>query len=101
MSGMAIVEPSSSPGCWHATVLNKNCDCDAPPTPWRFDVPEVPARVTAFRDAHGSIWVRTAAGWWRLLDDPLDVIGKPLAWVLQYAPLMECEDPRAASTKGD
>ena len=65
--------------------------------PWRFDVPQVPASVPAISDAHGSIWLRTTGGWWRLLDEPEDSMGRPIAWVLQYAPLVECPDPRAAS----
>jgi len=64
---------------------------------WRFDVPEVPARITAVEDAVGWTWVREGAVWvlWR---------GTPGAGVYRISgrdligrlPLVECPDPRAA-----
>jgi hypothetical protein len=71
--------------------------------PWRFDVPEVPAHVTAM-EVEGCLIVRVLdmlnvpGGWWkqRFSDGTVDN-AKPLSVWLQYAPLVECEDPRAAS----
>jgi hypothetical protein len=73
------------------------------PTPWRFDVPEVPARVTAM-EVEGCLIVRVPdmpsapGGWWkqRFSDGTVDN-AKPLSTWLQFAPLVECPDPRAAS----
>lgn len=77
------------------------------PPPWRFDVPEVPAHVTALRSEqpHGRMWFRTAApkdgeglpgSWWipvrRRKHDPGPVMH--ITDLATYAPLVECEDPR-------
>lgn len=79
--------------------LRRYCPGDPVPSetverpPWRFDVPEVPARVTAVEDGMGWTWVRDGAAWllwgrpasYRIYDR--DLIGR--------LPLVECEDPRA------
>lgn len=79
--------------------VDKRIDLDATweSPPWRFDVPEVPAHVTALRDCDGTMWVRDEAepgNWYMRYGLP---IGRPYHEVLRYAPLVECEDPRAAS----
>lgn len=59
---------------------------------WRFDVPEIPARVTAVEDGMGWTWVRDGAAWvlW----------GRPASYrvydrdLIVRLPLVECEDPR-------
>lgn len=73
------------------------------PGPWRFDVPEVPDSVTAIKgetDVREHIFVRLSAGWWRQWSTQAScLVGEPLPTreILEYAPLVECEDPRAAS----
>lgn len=66
--------------------------------PWKFDVPEVPAHVTALKDRVGWLWVREGAGWVLWRGSPgtgaYRLYGGDL---LARAPLVECEDPRAAS----
>lgn len=70
---------------------------------WRFDVPEVPPGVTALK-VEGCLIVRVPdmpsvpGGWWkqRFSDGTVDN-AKPLSVWLQFAPLVECPDPRAAS----
>jgi hypothetical protein len=111
MSAVAdgYIPPSTAlnpPPCYHAAVLNDRCDCGKP-APWRFDVPEVPAHVTALRSEqpHGRMWFRTAApmdgeglagSWWipvrRRKHDPGPVMH--ITDLATYAPLVECEDPR-------
>ena len=67
---------------------------------WRFDVPEVPSHVQAFRDAVGRTYVRDA-------EDPNGWNAHPAGhqWapfrfrdLAQHCalPLVECEDPRGA-----
>jgi hypothetical protein len=71
--------------------------------PWRFDVPEVPAHVTAM-EVEGCLIVRVPGmpsvpgGWWkqRFSDGTVDN-AKPLSVWLQFAPLVECPDPRATT----
>jgi hypothetical protein len=63
---------------------------------WRFDVPEVPPRVTAIRDCDGDVWLRTG-DFWCLTSDRPGRPGSDFRDVLPHGPLVECEDPRAAS----
>ena len=74
------------------------------PAPWRFDVPEVPAHVTCFQDAARLVWVRLIddppfwGQWWggtRGLGSRRLRIGEAINFCT--LPLVECEDPRAAS----
>ena len=71
---------------------------EPPAARWRFDFPEVPARVTAVEDRVGWIWVRDGDGWrlWRdfLGAGPYRIYDGDL---MARAPLVECEDPRPAS----
>lgn len=68
--------------------------------PWRFDVPEVPDSVTAIKgetDVREHIFVRLSAGWWRQWSPQAScLVGEPLPTreILEYAPLVKCEDPR-------
>ncbi len=63
--------------------------------PWRFDVPEVPAHVTAIKDCDGDVWLRLAPNKWGASAWPGDA--RSFADLLDYAPLVECEDPRSVS----
>jgi hypothetical protein len=78
--------------------------------PWRFDVPEVPAHVTALRSINESrevdhcVWVRVEDAWaledrWAQLfpDGYIGTARLSLLALAAYAPLVECPDPRAAS----
>lgn len=71
-------------------------DLDAGP-PWRLDVPEVPAHVTALKDGNGTIWIRVPEvdRWarWQVEDAHLYALRE----LLVFGPLVECPDPRAAS----
>jgi hypothetical protein len=74
------------------------------PGPWRFDVPEVPDHITAL-EVGGCLIVRVLdmlnvpGGWWkqRFSDGTVDN-AKPLSVWLQFAPLVECPDPRKDTT---
>lgn len=63
--------------------------------PWRFDVPEVPAHVTALRDSDGDVWLRLARNKWSAQSWPGD--DRAFADLLDYAPLVECPDPRGTT----
>lgn len=65
---------------------------------WRFDVPEVPAHVTAVKDYEGEVFVRDPHddGCWRRAGHP-DSYRLSTNQLLLFFPLVECEDPRAAS----
>jgi len=73
--------------------------------PWRLDLPRAPERVTAFKDGTGSIWVRGLISprrqrWAQWSDDPhawQDAEWVDVYTALAHGPLVECEDPRAAS----
>lgn len=74
------------------------------PGPWRFDVPEVPAHVTAVEDHRGWVWVRDGAVWlvWReatVIPAGTGAFAYRLhdGDLIARAPLVECPDPRAAS----
>jgi hypothetical protein len=69
--------------------------------PWRFDTPEVPDSVMAFRDVAGLMWVRVIddppfwGQWWggaRGLGLRRLRIDKAINFCT--LPLVECEDPR-------
>jgi len=72
----------------------------AKPEPWRFDVPEVPARVTALKGRYGNVWVRAEDGYWNrwsALQGKVAPGWRPVEAIFEEAPLVECPDPRAAS----
>jgi hypothetical protein len=72
----------------------------AEPPLWRFDVPEVPAACVKGGTDPELTFVQVSPGRWRPWS-PLRgcLVGEP--WptreILEYAPLVECPDPRAAS----
>jgi hypothetical protein len=73
-----------------------------PAAPWRFDVPEVPPHVTAFKTCDGDIYVRNTDDpdrWSRWLAgiEGQSRITVPTGGLLLSAPLVECPDPRVAS----
>lgn len=71
-------------------------DGDSVRAPWRFDVPEVPDSVMAFKDRDGKVWCRLHRNQWCLY--PVEQYqAKPFRFVMEYAPLVEVVDPRAAS----
>lgn len=73
---------------------------EAQSEPWRFDVPEVPDSVRAFADRDRTVWVLVRpARWaeWDLVRRGTAYAEIVIADLLRYAPLVECEDPRAAS----
>ena len=62
---------------------------------WRFDVPEVPEHVAALRDKDGDVWLRLARNKWSAQSWPGD--SRTMADLLDYAPLVECPDPRGTT----
>lgn len=72
---------------------------------WRFDVPEVPAHVTALQSVERIYelddhrWVRMPGDRWAPVwpDGRIGTARLSLIALAAYAPLVECEDPRAAS----
>ncbi len=86
-----------------STVPQSAIDNWPPPRPpWRFDVPAIPAHVTAVQDDDGDLYVRHAdnpdrwSRWLAALGDHarITVSTKGLLFAL---PLVECEDPRSTS----
>lgn len=66
--------------------------------PWRFDVPEVPAHVTALKDAGGTVWLRLPDDTWTA-NEYVRTVGARFTHMADSArmPLVECPDPRTAS----
>lgn len=67
--------------------------------PWRLDPPEIPDRVTAFKDANGNVYVRDETCPEHWFAHPANHRWTPYAFrdLAHYWPLAECDDPRGIS----
>lgn len=64
----------------------------APGETWRFELPDVPEHVTALVDRDGDVWLRHGRHKWTPAGWPND--SRPFADMLDFVPLVECEDLR-------